>query len=79
VAVGVDEPGHHDRVGGIDLFRTPGTQTGANLGNAAILDEDIGLVEVLRPRPERENATSLEQRPTAQYPLPESTDLRTVS
>jgi hypothetical protein len=63
VAVRVDEPRHHDRVGRVDVFGVPGVDRGADLGDHAVLDQDVGLLVVGGSRAERQDAPAGEQDP----------------
>jgi hypothetical protein len=45
VAVGVDESGHHDGSGGVDDLGAGRLEAAADLGDAAVADEDVGVGE----------------------------------
>jgi hypothetical protein len=79
VTVAVDEPGHDDRVRGVDRLRVPRAQTRADLGHPAVLDQDVGPGVVGRLRAQGEDAAPAEQGPHRHVPLRVSTDLATVS
>ena len=79
VPVGVDEPGHHDGVGGVDLLGVPGPQALAHLGDAAVLDQHVGLGVVRRALPQGQHASAAQERPLAHPRPPASIDLATVS
>jgi hypothetical protein len=61
VAVGVDEPGHHDRPGGVDHLGIASPEIGTDLGDPIVLDEDVGLGVVADARIQTENAPTLDQ------------------
>ena len=61
--VGVDEPGHDDRVGRVHLLGVACAQPGTDLGDPVPVDQDVGLGEVGGSRAEGEHAPTSEQDP----------------
>lgn len=52
---------HHDRVGSIHYLGVTGAKPLTNLGNPAVVDEDVGFSEVWGLRPQGEDGASLEE------------------
>ena len=73
VAVGVDEPGHDDRVGGIDDLGASSSQRRPHLADDPILDQDVGRDHVANGPIERQDRASLDQHPARHQPVPSST------
>ena len=78
VTVGVDEPRHHDRVGGVDDLGVARPEALPDLGDRLAVDQHVGRGVVLRLHAHREDATAAEEE-LAHAPLPPSTAFETVS
>src|SRR5690606_3901648 len=59
VAVGVDEPGHHDHAPGVDHLRLVHRQVGSDLADHLAFDEDVGGGEVADLAVEGEDRAAL--------------------
>jgi hypothetical protein len=46
VPVGVDETGHHDHPGGVDLLRIRDAEVGADVDDLAVFDEDLTIRKI---------------------------------
>ncbi len=73
VAVGVDEPGHDDRAGGIDDLGASSSQRRTHLADDPILDQYVCLDHVADGPIERQDRAPLDQHLADHQSVPSST------
>ena len=63
VPVGVDEAGHHDHPGGVDLLRVRDAEVRADVDDLAVLDEDLPIRKIADFGIDRDDEAVADQQP----------------
>ena len=67
--VGVDEAGHHDHPGGVDLFRVRDAEVRADVDDLSVLDEDLSVRNVADVGIDRDDEAVADQKPLRAHGL----------